>query len=282
MRAIRLNEKKVTKGGCTADRHHKRQFKVSMRQTGRARAHDGFSRAFPALEAMIGGGNSTDLPVVVADALAFDLPVIDVNAALTTLTGYTADEVLGRNCRFLQGKDTDSPPVARLRGAIAAGLPIAIDILNDRKDGTTFSNALSMAAVNDDIGRPRFYFSCQLDTSDRRETSSSLRQKAHELEDDLAAKAQALLLNEIITALLRAMPPGIAGRRMPVNISKSDRWIRVSLTADRQGVGDIREWLHFVGQSFIEALIRQVRATIVLPPSDQSTIVEIHIPTGAQ
>ncbi|NOT71049.1 MAG: PAS domain-containing protein [Hyphomicrobium sp.] len=160
-------------------------------------AHQGFVRAFPALEAMIGGFDSTDMPVVIADARAPGLPIIYTNEAFTTLTGYTAEEAAGRNCRFLQGAGTDPLTVTRIRDAIFAGRPIAADILNYRKDGSPFWNALSLAPVNGEDGRPRFYFSCQLDAGGRRLDLNRLEQDANAMQGEIAAKAQALEISAV-------------------------------------------------------------------------------------
>lgn len=82
-----------------------------------------------------------------------DAPVIYVNRGFEVLTGYTREECVGRNCRFLQGPDSDPETVARIRDAVQRGEPLIVDLLNYRKDGSTFWNRLSLAPVRDAKGR---------------------------------------------------------------------------------------------------------------------------------
>jgi PAS domain S-box-containing protein len=81
-----------------------------------------------------------------------DAPLIYVNRGFERMTGYTPEETIGRNCRFLQGTDTDREAVARIRVSIAAGKPLIIDLLNYRKNGTPFWNRLSLRPVTDENG----------------------------------------------------------------------------------------------------------------------------------
>jgi two-component system, NtrC family, sensor kinase len=75
-----------------------------------------------------------------------------VNAAFTNLTGYSAEEAVGRNCRFLQGIDTDPVVVTEIRNALSTGTSIRREILNYRKDGEPFWNDLMIDPVLDDAG----------------------------------------------------------------------------------------------------------------------------------
>lgn len=79
---------------------------------------------------------------LITDPRQQDNPVVFANGAFCRLTGYAREEVLGRNCRFLQGKDTDPETVRAIRQAVARGEPIVADILNYTKDGTPFWNRL--------------------------------------------------------------------------------------------------------------------------------------------
>ncbi|MFC7607858.1 PAS domain-containing protein [Teichococcus aestuarii] len=85
---------------------------------------------------------TTRMPMIVTDARAKDHPIIFANNAFLKMTGYSLDEILGTNCRFLQGPDTDRETVASVRAAISERREIATEILNYRKNGSTFWNAL--------------------------------------------------------------------------------------------------------------------------------------------
>src|SRR3712207_2310888 len=87
------------------------------------------------------------MPMLVTDPRLPDDPIVFANRAFLALTGYAEDEVLGRNCRFLQGALTDRATVGRIREALAARRPIAVEVLNYRRDGRPFWNALFIAPV---------------------------------------------------------------------------------------------------------------------------------------
>ena len=74
-----------------------------------------------------------------------DHPIVYVNEPFLEMTGYSADEVLGRNCRFLQGEDTDEAAIDELRRAIADERPATVELVNYRKDGTPFWNQVHIA-----------------------------------------------------------------------------------------------------------------------------------------
>ncbi len=92
------------------------------------------------------------LALVLTDPGAEDNPIVYANAAFARLTGYTCDAVIGRNCRFLQGPETEPEQVARIRAAVAAGEEIALAITNHRADGTPFLNRVTVTPIRDDDG----------------------------------------------------------------------------------------------------------------------------------
>ena len=93
--------------------------------------------------------DAAPIGVAIADATQPDNPLVYVNERTQSMTGYDADEMLGRNCRFLQGSDTDPERVAELRAAIDDERPVTVQLRNERKDGTTFWNRLSIAPIRD-------------------------------------------------------------------------------------------------------------------------------------
>lgn len=118
----------------------------------------------------------TRMPMILADPRQSDCPIVFANNAFLDLTGYEEGEVLNRNCRFLQGAATDPMAVTQLREAIRDQRPIALEILNYRRDGTPFWNAIFMGPVFDQSGELIYFFASQLDVSKRRESEQSLRQ----------------------------------------------------------------------------------------------------------
>ncbi|QCW49295.1 PAS domain-containing protein [Nocardioides dongxiaopingii] len=93
--------------------------------------------------------NSTALAVTVANALDAEQALVWVNPAFTATTGYTAEEAVGRNCRFLQGPETDAAGRRRLREAVEQGISVSVTLLNYRKDGTEFWNQVDLSPVRD-------------------------------------------------------------------------------------------------------------------------------------
>ena len=84
---------------------------------------------------------------VIADCTQPDMPLVYITRAFEQQTGYTPDEAIGTNCRFLQGPDTDPEDVAAIRQALTEARSLTIDILNYRKDGTPFWNRLRLRPV---------------------------------------------------------------------------------------------------------------------------------------
>jgi PAS domain S-box-containing protein len=90
---------------------------------------------------------------VVSDATRPDIPIIYASAGFYTMTGYSAKEIIGRNCRFLQGPETDQSEVSKIRDAVKAGKSFCGRLLNYRKDGTPFWNLLTVTPIRDDNGK---------------------------------------------------------------------------------------------------------------------------------
>ena len=101
--------------------------------------------------------------IVISDATRPDQPIIYVNPAFERATGYRQAEVQGRNCRFLQGPDTDRAAVATMREAISRGQGCAVTILNYRKDGSPFWQELTLSPVRDLSGRLVHFVGIQTD-----------------------------------------------------------------------------------------------------------------------
>lgn len=114
--------------------------------------------------------------VTLADTRRDDEPLVYVNEAFETLTGYCEAESLGRNCRFLQGDETDPETVAEIRTAIEAEESVTVTIRNYRADGTPFWNRLTIAPVVDAGGTVTHYVGFQIDVTEQREAESKLRE----------------------------------------------------------------------------------------------------------
>jgi len=134
--------------------------------------------------------------ITIADARLPDRPLIYANEGFERMTGYPVVEVMGRNCRFLQGPDTDAAAVEEIRAALAESRECIVEILNYRKDGTTFWNRLSITPLRDLSGAVTHFIGIQSDVTARRQAEDGLRRAKEALEHDLrlAARVQQSLL----------------------------------------------------------------------------------------
>ncbi|WP_424137751.1 PAS domain S-box protein [Roseomonas chloroacetimidivorans] len=132
---------------------------------------------------LFGAIERSGMAMVVTDPRREDNPIVYANAAFTRLTGYLAEEAIGRNCRFLQGPDADKATIATLSAAIRAGQPVEVEILNRRRDGVAFWNALTITPVADGA-TPIFFLGTQADVTAARQApaaEAALRARRDEL-----------------------------------------------------------------------------------------------------
>jgi PAS domain S-box-containing protein len=169
-------------------------------------AGDRLLASHPSEDPFAAAFKATRMPMLITDPQQPYNPIIFCNQAFATLTGYGVDELVGRNCRLLQGPETDRQAIDALREAIAAERDIAIDILNYRKDGSSFWNALFVSPVRDAAGDVIYFFASQLDfttiKSKERELAEARKSAEREVArrtSDLsdALKAQTLLVHEV-------------------------------------------------------------------------------------
>jgi PAS domain S-box-containing protein len=144
---------------------------------------------------------ATRMPMIVTDPRQPDNPIVLVNDAFLGLTGYRRDEVMGRNCRFLQGPETSRADVEKIAEAIAQRRDINVDILNCRRDGTSFWNALYLSPVTNQAGELLYFFASQLDVSDRVSAQHKVLDEKLHIEREVAARTRDL---ERTAAELRA------------------------------------------------------------------------------
>ena len=134
--------------------------------------------------------------ILIADAEQPDLPIIYANKACTAVTGYSQEEILGKNCRFLQGPESDPAVVQLIRSSIEAKREVNVTICNYRKDGTPFWNDLYIAPVRDHDGRVTHFVGVQHDISKHKAYEAQLAY--HASHDDLTRLPNRTLFEEAL------------------------------------------------------------------------------------
>ncbi|WP_171070341.1 PAS domain S-box protein [Methylobacterium terricola] len=117
----------------------------------------------PRSDLLFTAAEQTRMAMIVTDPNLPDNPIVFANRAFLELSGYAAEELIGRNCRFLQGPDTDPADVARVRAAIAARRDVVVELVNHRRDGSAFVNELYVSPVFGPHGELLYFFGSQLD-----------------------------------------------------------------------------------------------------------------------
>jgi PAS domain S-box-containing protein len=135
---------------------------------------------------------ATQMPMMVTDCRQPDHPVVFVNDAFCRMTGYAREEVVGRNCRFLQGPETDAAAVQAIRDAVREARGIRVDLRNHRKSGEPFWNRLLIGPVRDRSGEVAYFFASQEDVTLELERVKGLESSNAVLTAELARRVRAL------------------------------------------------------------------------------------------
>jgi two-component system CheB/CheR fusion protein len=150
---------------------------------------------------------STSSGILITDAKCDDQPIIYANPGFCKMTGYAESEILGRNCRFLQGVATDREVIAAMRAAIRNGQAHRTTLLNYRKDGTTFWNDLQLTPVFDERGMLTNFVGVQNDVTDQLQTQEALQESQQRAQQASLAKSEFLanMSHEIRTPMTAIM-----------------------------------------------------------------------------
>jgi len=172
--------------------------------------------------------NSASEGIVITDVTQWDNPIIYTNPAFLRITGYQFDEVVGHNCRFLQGSETDPEAITQIRRAIAERDELKVTILNYRKDGQPFWNELKIAPVFSEDGDLLYFIGIQTDITDRRVVERMKDEfvslVSHELRTPLTSIRGALGI--LATGLLNTQPER-SQRMLEIALTNTDRLVRL-------------------------------------------------------
>ncbi|WP_040408882.1 blue-light-activated histidine kinase [Aureimonas ureilytica] len=183
----------------------------------------------------------TCMPMIITDPQQPDNPIVMANTAFLDLTGYTAAEVIGKNCRFLQGPKTDPAEVDAIRAALGSEAEhFELEVLNYRRDGSTFRNQLAVSRVTNEAGELIYYFASQKDVT-ALHRAERLEQAEHLLLKEVDHRAMnALALVQSFVSLGDAKNPesfaaAIRGRVQALasahRLLAESRWQHVDLSA---------------------------------------------------
>jgi PAS domain S-box-containing protein len=172
-------------------------------------------RRHPVLDAI----RHSPIATVVSDPKQADNPLIAVNSAFCSLTGYDEDEILGRNCRFLRGPDTENSQTDKLRSSIHALQPALAELINYRKDGSPFRNAVMIAPMFDDSGKIEYFVGSQIEVLPEEESIAVVRQQqAAQIVDRLSPRQR---------EILQQMAQGFRTKQIAFHLSLSEKTVQM-------------------------------------------------------
>lgn len=170
-------------------------------------------------EALLASIALSPIATVVSNPRLPDNPVVAANRAFCTLTGYDESEIVGRNCRFLAGEDTEPWLTERIRESIRSGKPGLTELLNYRKDGTPFRNAVLIAPIFDAEGEIAWFLGSQVDVSDGPDAPLALRQRrAEQLVGRLSPRQR---------EVLHEMARGYRNKQIAWRLSLSEKTVKM-------------------------------------------------------
>ena len=173
-----------------------------------------------ALSFMIG---SSPIAAVISDPRLPDNPIVECNAAFVALTGYQREEIIGHNCRFLTGPGTEPWLIETLRNGIRRRQPVMVEILNYKKDGTPFRNAVMVAPIFDTAGELEYFLGSQVEIAeDVARANDARREAAHARVAALSRRQREVLLH---------MAAGKLNKQIAYELGLSERTVKMHRAA---------------------------------------------------
>ena len=174
------------------------------------------------IEALIASIQLTSIATVVTDPRLPDNPIIAVNAAFERLTGHQAADVMGRNCRLLRGSETEPEASATLRQAVLEGKPAMAELLNYRRDGSSFRNAVMIAPIVGEDGAPILFIGSQMEVPSRG-SNGVLRAREARLRLECLTTRQ--------RQVLALMARGLLNKQIAFELGISDKTVKMHRAA---------------------------------------------------
>lgn len=168
---------------------------------------------------------SSKVAAVVSDPRQPDNPIVACNEAFIQLTGYPREEILGRNCRFLRGERTEPEQTAMLREAVANSRPVMVELINYRRDGTPFRNAVMIAPLFDERGELAYFLGSQMAIDD---SGASRHEQARALVEGLSRRQR---------QILEALAKGRLNKQIAYELDLTERTIKMHRAAMLRALG---------------------------------------------
>ena len=162
---------------------------------------------------------ASPVAMVITNPQRPDNPIEIANEAFCRLTGYAEQEIVGRNCRFLAGADTEPSVTNQLRAAVDDRRPVLVDILNYRRDGTPFRNGVMIAPLFNEDGQLTYFLGSQVDLKSDEPASLSIRR----------ARAAALIeqLPQRQRQVLEGMAKGLLNKQMAYELGIAEKTVKM-------------------------------------------------------
>lgn len=172
--------------------------------------------------------DNSAVAAVISNPRLPDNPIVECNAAFEALTGYRREEIIGRNCRFLAGPNTEPGLTAQIVEAVKERRPVLVEILNYKKDGTPFRNAVLVAPVFDEQGELEYFLGSQMEVAGTAGQAPDRRAKARERIEALPTRQREVLIE---------MAAGKLNKQIAWNLGISERTVKMHRAAVLNALG---------------------------------------------
>ncbi|MGL4314590.1 MAG: LuxR C-terminal-related transcriptional regulator [Sphingomonas sp.] len=173
-----------------------------------------------------------DSPIatVVTDPRQTDNPIVSCNDPFCALTGYDRDYVIGRNCRFLSGPATEPWLSAEIKRAVADRKPVLVEILNYKRDGTPFRNAVLVAPLYDEDDELVYFLGSQVEIEEHAPVPGAMRR--------LRAAEMVKALSQRQWQVLKLVASGLLNKQIAAELGLSEKTVKMhrAILMDRLGV----------------------------------------------
>jgi PAS domain S-box-containing protein len=174
---------------------------------------------------------SSPISMVITNPLRPDNPIEIANEAFCRLTGYAEREIVGRNCRFLAGENTEPSVTNQIRSAVQSRRPVLVDILNYRRDGTAFRNGVMIAPLFDAEGKLTHFLGSQVDLGiDDAAALSVRRARASALVEGLPPRQR---------QVLEGMAKGLLNKQIAYDLGIAEKTVKMHRVLMLERLGGI-------------------------------------------